>query len=222
MQVNKGFRKFVIEKKEDALFYLKDRKIIEWFNLTEREKIIIYGIWYDEKSYRDIGDELKLSAERIRQIYCKVRIKIAYQIFHFEIRFNKLNEIEEKNNSLNQQVNILKNLLIENGIIHESILAPKDDEKKKTDPLNIAIEDMDIPVRIKNAFRNSEIKKLSDLATWNIEDFLKIRNLGYHSLSLFLLELKFLGISIPGWNKSPLFRRLSIPDSYYISNYGGE
>lgn len=213
MEINKGFRQFLIVKKEDALFHLKDRKIIDLFHLNEREKIIIQGIWYEEKSYGEIGDELKLSDERIRQIYVKVRTKIAYQMFLFEIRFNTLKETEEKNNALNQEVNTLKNLLKENGIVHEpEMKPPQEEEKTITDGLlNIAIDDMDIPVRIKNAFRNSDIKKLSDIASWKIEDLLKIRNLGVGSLRSFLQELKFIGISFPEWNESPLYRRFGPP-----------
>ena len=50
-------------------------------------------------------------------------------------------------------------------------------------PDDVAIEDMDLPVRLYNALRRCQVRTLSDLESWTAAEILDIRNVGWLSLA---------------------------------------
>ena len=70
------------------------------------------------------------------------------------------------------------------------------EEDKKTQVLELSIEELDLSVRSYNCLKRAGINTVEDLANKTEEDMMKVRNLGRKSLEEVLNKMNELGLSL--------------------------
>lgn len=97
---------------------------------------------------------------------------------------------------LNEHLNLFVNL--SDAAMNTEIMVQKE-EDKKTQVLELSIEELDLSVRSYNCLKRAGINTVEDLANKTEEDMMKVRNLGRKSLEEVLNKMNELGLSLsPG------------------------
>jgi len=97
---------------------------------------------------------------------------------------------------LNEHLNLFVNL--SDAAMNTEIMVQKE-EDKKTQVLELSIEELDLSVRSYNCLKRAGINTVEDLANKTEEDMMKVRNLGRKSLEEVLNKMNELGLALsPG------------------------
>ena len=94
---------------------------------------------------------------------------------------------------LNEHLNLFVNL--SDAAMNTEIMVQKE-EDKKTQVLELSIEELDLSVRSYNCLKRAGINTVEDLANKTEEDMMKVRNLGRKSLEEVLNKMNELGLSL--------------------------
>lgn len=94
---------------------------------------------------------------------------------------------------LNEHLNLFVNL--SDAAMNTEIMVQKE-EDKKTQVLELSIEELDLSVRSYNCLKRAGINTVEDLANKTEDDMMKVRNLGRKSLEEVLNKLNELGLSL--------------------------
>lgn len=84
----KGKIKSPCEKLELASSKDKIKQVLN--NLPQKEKDIIFLYYYNDKNFKDIGKELKISESRVSQIHSKTLIKLKDMFSSFEVELSEM------------------------------------------------------------------------------------------------------------------------------------
>ena len=149
---------------------------LEFTPLYEREKGIVLGVLEGGKTFVDIGKDYDITAERVRQIYCKAIRRLRYAFQQYVAEQDKLHKE-------------LQRLRTENLSLRMIIKDANLDETKRNDftteqagILTTPIENLDMSIRAKNCLRSAELYTLSEVLQIPIRDMLKFRHFGKKSL----------------------------------------
>jgi len=143
---------------------LGDEELIDIFGLKPRESTILKKRWQEEKTFKEIGEELKVSGARIQNLYPKILNRAKNKIISNLPRYKDyLNFVKTKKNKLE----ILKNSVE----IHKEL--SKDFDTKTT------IESIEeIHTKWKNVLWNKKIKTIGDLLQYSKKELLMFNKLG--------------------------------------------
>ncbi len=94
---------------------------------------------------------------------------------------------------LNEHLNLFVNL--SDAAMNTEIMVQKE-EDKKTQVLELSIEELDLSVRSYNCLKRAGINTVEDLANKTEEDMMKVRNLGRKSLEEVLNKMNELGLAL--------------------------
>ncbi len=94
---------------------------------------------------------------------------------------------------LNEHLNLFVNL--SDAAMNTEIMVQKE-EDKKTQVLELSIEELDLSVRSYNCLKRAGINTVEDLANKTEEDMMKVRNLGRKSLEEVLNKMAELGLAL--------------------------
>lgn len=145
---------------------------MEMDDLSDRQKKIIQGLWFDMKRAETVGEELNLTGARVLQIAQKAQRKVMS-------RLSSLKEVSDALSESKIQIRLLeyKVLKLEKRLSEQEKPVPTVDEIDI-----ISIEDLDLSVRLYNALFSGRVRTIGDIKNLTLADFKKIRNVGKKSI----------------------------------------
>lgn len=171
------------------------QKLIDDGVLTEREKVVLFAIFKDNKTLEETGKRFGVTRERVRQVQIRALKKLMRRKNYFEVgeyaykeelaKKEYLSYLEEKHKEWDYEE--AKEFVKNYESKHKQEIAMK---------AQIGIEDLDLSVRSYNCLRRADIRYLSDLLSKSIEDLMKIRNMGRKSLKEIIDKLDSLGLKL--------------------------
>jgi hypothetical protein len=153
----------------------------------EREAHMVqmrYGIGYDKRVLREIGEEFELGRERPRQVVSKVirQLKAPEKSQKIELLFMTRAELRERIGELETQIaaagfepEIAENTADEMGEVPPS---PFIKELQARQPSDISIDNLGLSLRGTNCLKRAGIETFGALRTKSLDDLMKVRNLG--------------------------------------------
>lgn len=173
-------------------------------SLTDKQIIIIaklYGLNGEKPStLSQIGDDINITPERVRQIKAKAIRKLRYRLTAF---YEYSNENIQDPASYEGQIQILENkitqlnkqlLNAELKVNHLEIQLQK--KSNNNDPTKINIEDLNLSTRSYGCLKRANINTLMHLASLDETQLHKIRNLGEKSINEIKNILKIHGFKL--------------------------
>ena len=152
--------------------FIKSKIEEDLSNLTEREREVLKmrsGLYYNKPyTLEEVGKELGVTRERIRQIEAKAIRKIYY----YWQRKKRLQEFNQANE------------------ISKEVIT----EAKKTKVNNMPIEVLDLSVRSYNCLKRANINTVGELTLKTEKELMRIRNLGRKSLKEIIQKLEERGL----------------------------
>ena len=167
---------------EDNKVYYSPRLIEEVMtqHLTERENKVLQMRYEWGMSLEEVGSELGVTRERIRQIEARAIRKMRMRKLDImcapAIDYRK--ELSD-NEVLRNQVNYLQSEL--DRIRGISTLQREEADKKRS-VMETSIDALDLSCRAYNCCKRAGINTLGDLSMKTLDDMYHVRNLGRHSL----------------------------------------
>lgn len=170
----------------------------------KRVQRVINGRYKEGKTYEQLGNELRVSPERIRQIKvttlrqmrrpkCRTLLSLGFAEYIAQIR------IQAAEKSANKQISAATEVI---GLIADRLskLTGDDElsvmlEKKLQDSrLALTIDYLELSVRSYNCLRRAGLKTVYDII--NCGDLSKVRNLGQRSLEEITQKIRDLGFEV--------------------------
>lgn len=152
--------------------------------LSEREMLVLREVVVHERHYEQIGKEIGLTRERVRQIFERTLRRINMNLFrgfqtiikeHREYK-GKVAELTIKNKVLEESMCVMPKML------GGAILQDFNESALNTYKLLCSdLADMDLTVRALNCLRAADIKTMAQLVAYNHKDLLLFRNFGKKS-----------------------------------------
>lgn len=102
--------------KRDTAFLLKlisNRKKFDLFPLSENGRLIFEMAWGEQKSFEEIANNLSLSNERVRQLYCIELRRFTYFIDKAFKEFKTIHDLKAENETLKALTSELKGAIEE-------------------------------------------------------------------------------------------------------------
>lgn len=157
--------------------------------LLRREKYIIKGL-LDLRTVEEIGEEIGLSGERVRQIFCKGVRKLRLRCS----KEKRYDEIVNINTMLQREIEDLKKET--QALKTSSIIKDVSESSNKNIFLHHPISDFGLSDRVHYQLKSAGIKTLADLVSRTKYDILGIRNLGRKSFNEIDCLLERLGLTL--------------------------
>ena len=123
--------------------------------MPQRWRICVYGHYRDRRSYNDIGKEIGVTRERVRQILTKVVRKMRSNVYKSAVlngpeNAKKAEEVDQIRARLANEERELRKREAELALRKERIDAGSEE---MPDPMKAGIEALDLSVRADNALR---------------------------------------------------------------------
>lgn len=166
--------------------------VCERIRLSEREIEIINGFYKNQILLSDLGKNLNITRERVRQIKDKTIAKLSHKgvIKTFLVSSDKYALI-----SMEEREEMKKELLAKMTYELALEIVNNHNEELFTNSKDMDITELDLSVRSYNCLKRAGIDCVSKLCNMNYEKVLKIRNLGKKSLKEIKEKLAELGLS---------------------------
>jgi predicted DNA-binding protein YlxM (UPF0122 family) len=191
------------------IFKLIGRKeLLDVFNLTEREKLILELFWGKQFTLQQIGDEINLTRERVRQIYEKAIRRILHAIRIANKKYTILNQILDENKALVTENEFLKRKLksislrdyfnVMEGKFNEAseILPDEATRNFLNKLLDIPLTELDLSVRAINSLAKQNIKSVGQLIQFSSKEIKRFPLLGKTTLDEIKYELRSRGLKL--------------------------
>ena len=197
-----------LKKSIDELFEMEKIIIIRRYDLTGE------GL---TKNLKNIGEEFRLSKERIRQIELKALAKLrkTHRISKYKVDFNQVKNSKLLTDEERQQITeIEKDIQLQNGDVskkleflrtikeelrireeHLTNRNLEDIEIDKSENLKIQIEELELSTRATKCLRRTGIKTINDLSNITYERLIRTRNLGLITMEEIMDKMREYGIS---------------------------
>lgn len=150
--------------------------------LTEREDKVLQMRYEWGMTLKEVGVEIGITQERVRQIEAKAFRKLHYRTYHYELECvpkNELIEAQAQVENYKAQADYLKSEL---DRIRSITPGQKEESEENQSVMGTSVDTLDLSVRAYNCCYRAGIKTLGDLSMKTYNDMLKIRNMGRKSL----------------------------------------
>lgn len=180
---------------EDNKVYYSPRLIEEVMtqHLTERENKVLQMRYEWGMSLEEVGKELGVTRERIRQVETRAIRKMRMRKLDImcapAIAYRK--ELSD-NEVLRNQVNYLQSELDRIRGISE---LPRDEADKKRSIMETSIDELNLSIRSYNCCKRAGINTLGDLSMKTLDDMYHVRNLGRRSMQEIEQKMAEYGLS---------------------------
>ena len=154
--------------------------------LPDQEKLVIKHIFKDNMTLEEVGKELKLSKERIRQIEYKAIRKLHHPKY-YNMLFDEfdLREQIKKREKVNKELSLslfkkIYELRTKLDAIDKVLKSVGVDimNTKDNDILSSSIEELELSVRSYNCLKRAGINTIAELINTSITELNNVRNLG--------------------------------------------
>jgi hypothetical protein len=193
MVVKKFKRLNSVKYSDEKIVTLKDVKdlygilcqdnLIELFDLTDREVLILKLKWIEFKSFVQIGEHLNLSRERIRQLYCRSIARLKHSIGYSARLFKQQKEVVAENLKLKSDVEILIKRFEKLSLIEKETYSELYCKEFLVHLNETPIVKMALSNRVKYSLINADINTLADIKTKKRNDLLQLENFGKKSIA---------------------------------------
>ena len=155
--------------------------------LKEREAVVVKKI-IQGATFEEIGDELCLTSERVRQIFCTA-IRKSSHLEHLRDELDEYEALKRKYTSLKSALEVMDNDFKE---YLKMRFQTNDDSKKNVEDakeqelinlLSTQVTQFNFSVRCLNCLRSADIRTVGDIVRCRKTDFLRLRNFGRKSLT---------------------------------------
>lgn len=167
--------------------------------LTPREEAVINYYWKDGLTLKEIGEQLDVSGERVKQIATKALARLRHPArWNMIIGVHDL--LEEKHNlqqELTDSIEELKRKIQE--VKKLSIFIPQDINEQieaLVDKEETSLIELELSVRSQNCLTRAGLKTLKDITDKTEEELMKIRNLGRKSCKEIKNKVHELGLKL--------------------------
>lgn len=192
------------------------------YMLTEQEAAVIVRRFKDHLKLSDIGKELDVTKERVRQIEEKALRKLRHPNrlrkinagINYDAKINELQEkVENKEKELASKLHLLR-IKIEkmNTILQEAGYKLKLDTPED----NASIELLNLSIRSYNCLKRAGINTIKELTLKTKEDLKEVRNLGSKGIEEIIEKLEKTGYALKISDKDPDFDPIEIHNNPYI------
>jgi hypothetical protein len=183
------------ERKVSAQLYIKQylsgfriEELIEGFeDLSERQRDIVIRVFLKMENPAIIGEDWKISYERVRQIGEKTRRRIGSRIASVARLHKELEEKDQKLRLLEWKIQKLSKQLEEKHIKELPVLEID----------GIDIEDLDMSVRLYNTLKAWKINNIGQIKELSRKDFFGMRNVGKRAFEELVEIMEDKGINWP-------------------------
>lgn len=166
--------------------------------LTEREQAVLTARYKDRRTYENIGREMNVTMERIRQIELKALHKLRHPIRR-EMLLCGVREYY-----LNREINtaLKKITRASEAMARIAEAAEKTDGEINAARIdaeickNDSIDMLDLSVRAYNCLKRANIRTLGDLTEQTEEQLKRIRNLGQRSCEEVIAKMREYGLEL--------------------------
>lgn len=149
--------------------------------LSEKEQICLYKRHAENKTLKEIGKDLGVTQERIRQVLSKAYRKLKNPQ---KVRLMLVSKIIEENNRLKQEILELKSIIKTREIT----------EKPQNTNIVLSIEDMNLSGRCHNIMKRQGMKTVYDILKITSYSRLEAtRNMGKQAISELFSKMRELG-----------------------------
>lgn len=169
---------------EDNKVYYSPRLIEEVMtqHLTERENKILQMRYEWGMSLEEVGKELGVTRERIRQVEARAIRKLKHQYYKGTIRCVPESELREAQGEADHYKEQAEYLQAELDKIRNITPEQRTEAEKKGTFLETSIDELDLSVRSYKCCKRAGINTLGDLCGKTYTEMQKVRNLGKKSL----------------------------------------
>lgn len=191
---------------DDPLDHLDDTATVEialtMSRLTEREKKVLRLRYQGMHTLREIGDEIGITGNRVREIEGKAlrKLRHPYGPACYILRKGVKAYVEMRIETGIADALEARKKELEKDYQHKmDEIAMKSIEDIMKEQLSTRIEDLDMSIRATNCLKRAGCKTVQDLirAYPTIDDAMRIRNLGAKSLEEIIERLHTMGIHWP-------------------------
>lgn len=160
-------------------------------DLTEREKYVLIQRIFNEKSLAEIGKEVGITRERIRQTEAKAYRKLKSPLY----RATFVDDLKELSNSeiFHSYRRAFYDSLFDEEEARKEAYSPFKtalEEQEEHYQGSVFIEELELSIRTYNVLKRSNINTLKDLSKYSIEDLAKLRNMGKKGIDEILEKTK--------------------------------
>lgn len=170
--------------------------------LTERERHVLHCKYVDKMSHKEIGTNLGIGEERIRQIKEKALRKLRHP---FRAQFIKHGVFETINKESNEAFERGWKVGYDKGYEDASLEAKginvDSPEAQRAKVLQTELCDLNLSVRAYNCLVRSGMATVADCVALDRASILKIRNLGNRSLLEIATRIRELGLTGTAWDE---------------------
>lgn len=146
--------------------------------LTKIENEVLIAVFYDNKTFAEIGGERKLTKSRVTKIFNHALTRILKGLERTQQRINE-------NILLVEKINVLEDMVSKSKVNdrHTKKLELINSLPEITQQiLNTRITETDLSTRAKGSLKNGDIETVRELLEWEGRDLLRIRNTGKTTL----------------------------------------
>lgn len=151
--------------------------------LTERENKVLQMRYEWGMTLNEVGVEIGITQERVRQIEAKAFRKLHYRTYHYELECVPKKELRGAQLQVEHYKAQADYLQRELDRIRGIVPAQREEMEKKSTLLETPIENLDLSVRSYNCLKRAGIQTLGDLCGKTYAEMMKVRNLGKRSLA---------------------------------------
>jgi len=183
--------------------------------LTERQQTVLKEYYENEKTLEEIGNEVGITRERIRQVTVKALRMLRHPsrkryITHgYKIASGELSrQVEER---YLEELKLLEAVYAEKVSELRQKISELDDNSKRLEykesvdfmkSLELPITDLNLSVRSYNCLARAGIKTLYELCNYTYNDLIAVRNLGRKSTEEVIAKMKEYGLKLKNHGES--------------------
>ena len=207
-------RKRIVPFVDARDFYLSIPKMMQELGVLNEREAKVVTMLIEGKTMEEIGEDLYISRERVRQIFFKA-IRKSSHIAHLKEELDAYEQLKKKYATLQEAVNVMDDDFKEYVRMKVEAKTMDDDpvELSKEDEflnfLSTPLSEFDFSVRCLNCLRYADIRTIADLVRLQKRDVLCLRNFGKKSLTELDDFIEEKGLQW-GMNVDELYRKAAV------------
>lgn len=172
-------------------------------SMTEREKDVVMRRYYHQKTLKEVGEEIGVKQERVRQIEAKAIRKMRNPHYSYILLHGIKAYVDKRVNEKVEAELEARKQALEDAYRYKLANAVIKDEDDKRDAIaklmTITVEEMNLSVRSYNCLKRAQVSTVGDLIRRyeTYDQLYTIRNLGRKSLEEVVEKVQGYGFAWP-------------------------